>query len=53
MKPERAVLVERSVLIAGFVGMSVALAAFDWRIGLFVFSLLLSGSALNIPARRP
>ena len=52
MKPARIALIERAVLAVGFLGMSLAIGAFDWRIGLFFGSALLSLAALDIPWRR-
>lgn len=52
MKPERAVIVERLVLLGGFLAMVAAVAAFDWRIGLGLAGILASASALDF-RRRP
>lgn len=41
MKPERIVLAERLVLVAGFAAIVAALAAVDGRLGLFTAGLLL------------
>ena len=51
MKIERAIVAERIALVLGFVAMVVAVSAFDWRAGLLVAGVLLSGSALDW--RRP
>lgn len=53
MTPQRAILIERLTLVVGFLVMVAAIAAFDWRIGLFFAGLGLSGSALDIRWRRP
>jgi len=53
MKPAQIALVERVVLVAALVGMTAAVAAFDWRIGLFFGSLLLALASLDVRWRRP
>lgn len=52
MKPEQIQLIERVSIALGWAGMSVALAGFDWRIGLFFASALWWLAALDIPWRR-
>ena len=51
MKAERAILAERLALVAGAVAMAVAVAAVDWRAGLFVAGGLLVASAVDLPRR--
>jgi hypothetical protein len=41
MKPERVIVIERLVLLAGFVGLVIVGTAVDWRLGLLVASVLL------------
>ena len=53
MMPARAVVVERLVLVTGFVAMVIAIGAFDWRAGLLFGGFLLTLSALDLPGRRP
>lgn len=50
MKPERAALVEHVVWLVAFLCIVVALAALDWRLGLFTAGVLLAVS--NVDWRR-
>lgn len=52
MTPERIAFLERVVWLVSFVAMTVALAAVDWRIGLFSGGVLLAVSNLDL-RRRP
>lgn len=52
MTPVRAVLVERVILLASFVAMVVAVAAFDWRLGLGLAGILGAGASLDLRWRR-
>ena len=47
MTPQRATLVEQAALIVGAALVVAALAAVDWRLGMFTAGLLLCGSAIN------
>jgi hypothetical protein len=53
VKTEQIILAERIVWLAGFVAIVVAVAAFDWRVGLLVAGLVLIGSTLDISRRQP
>ena len=48
MTPARVRLAERLAVALGFLGMAIAVATFDWRLGLFVGSALLCASALDL-----
>lgn len=52
MNAQRVALLERGVLIVGFALMVAAVAAVDWRIGLFFAGLLLALSSIDLPRRR-
>jgi uncharacterized membrane protein len=52
MTPARAVLVERAVLLMGFLALVVAVAALDWRAGLALAGTLLILSSLDLRWRR-
>jgi hypothetical protein len=53
MKQRLLARLEPLTVLAGGLCMSVALAAVDWRAGLFLAGLLLTVSALDIRWRRP
>jgi hypothetical protein len=53
MKPEQIALAEHAVWLVGFLSIVVAVAAFDWRLGLLVAGLILLASTLEISWRRP
>ena len=52
MTPRQLAFAERVVWLFAFVAMVVAVAAFDWRLGLFLAGLLLAVSNLDL-RRRP
>ena len=51
MTPRRVLLIERAVLLLGVICIVAALAAVDWRLGLFVAGLALAASTVDW--RRP
>jgi len=51
MTPQRILLAERVVWLVAFLAMTVAVAAFDWRLGLFLAGLLLAVSNLDLRRR--
>lgn len=54
MTPARILLLERVVWVVAFVCMVIAVAAWDWRAGLFLAGVLLALSSLDIRSwRRP
>jgi hypothetical protein len=52
MTPAQILMAERLLWLAGFVAMVVAVAAFDWRVGLFFGGVVLFASSLDLPRRR-
>lgn len=52
MTPQRLIYLERLVWIVSFVGMTAAVAAFDWRVGLFFGALLLGLANADLPFGR-
>ena len=52
MKPAQITIAERVVAVLGCAAMSIAVASFDWRAGLFVLGALAVASVVDL-RRRP